>query len=57
MNVEVGLTYRLGKTSWKAAVAQDAMNALTESEIDALNGMLADAQAENDRLQALLDKQ
>lgn len=57
VNVEVGLTYRLGKPSWKAAVAQDAMNALTESEIDALNGMLADAQAENDRLQALLDKQ
>lgn len=57
VNVEVGLTYRLGKPSWKAAVAQDAMNALTEGEIDALNGMLADAQAENDRLQALLDKQ
>ncbi|MBQ3700994.1 MAG: OmpA family protein [Prevotella sp.] len=57
VNVEVGLTYRLGKSTWKATAAQDAYNALTESEIDALNGQLADMQAENDRLQDLLNKQ
>ncbi len=50
VNVEVGLTYRLGKSSWKGAVAQDAMNALAQSEIDALNAQLADLQSENDRL-------
>lgn len=57
VNVEVGLTYRLGKSTWKATAAQDAYNALTQSEIDALNGQLADMQAENNRLQEQLNKQ
>lgn len=54
VSVEVGLTYRLGKSTWKPAVAQDAQDALAQGELDALNGMLADAQAENDRLNELL---
>ena len=57
VSVEVGLTYRLGKSSWQRFVAMDAMNALTQSEIDALNAQLADAQAENDRLMEMLDSQ
>lgn len=57
VNVEVGLTYRLGKSTWKPTVAQDAMNALTMSEIDALNAQLADAEAENSRLSELLARQ
>ena len=55
-NVEIGFTYRLGKSTWQPVVAQDAMNALTMSEIDALNAQLADAQAENDRLMEMLEK-
>lgn len=57
IGVEVGLTYKLGKSTWQRSVAQDAMNALTQSEIDALNAQLADAQAENDRLMEMLNNQ
>lgn len=57
VSVEVGLTYRLGKSTWKPAVSQDAQDALTQGELDALNGMLADLQAENDRLNQLLANQ
>ena len=57
VSVEVGLTYRLGKSTWKPAVAQDAQDALAQGELDALNGMLADAQAENERLNELLANQ
>jgi len=57
VNVEVGLTYNIGKSTWKHTQAQDAMDALTQSEIDALNGQLADLQAENDRLSEMLEQQ
>jgi len=57
INVEVGLTYSLGKSTWKRTQALDAMDALTQSEIDALNGQVADLQAENDRLSGLLTQQ
>lgn len=50
LGVEVGLTYRLGKSSWMKTPDLDAMQALTQSEIDALNAQLADLMAENDRL-------
>lgn len=52
VSVEVGLTYRLGKATWQKTVDADAVNALAQSEIDALNAQLADLQAENDRLNA-----
>ena len=55
VNVEVGLTYRLGKSSWKAAADLDAAQALAQSEIDALNAQLADLLAENDRLNQELE--
>ncbi len=57
VNVEVGLTYRLGKSTWKHTQALDAMNALTQSEIDALNGQVADLEAENERLSETLSQQ
>ena len=57
VSVEIGLTYRLGKSTWRPTVSQDAMNALTEGELDALNGQLADMQAENDRLSEMLANQ
>jgi outer membrane protein OmpA-like peptidoglycan-associated protein len=50
INLEVGLTYRLGKATWKSTPDIDAMQALTQSEIDALNAQLADIMAENERL-------
>ncbi len=55
--MEVGLTYRLGKSGWKRTPDMDAINALTASELDALNAQLADAQAENDRLMEELNNQ
>ena len=50
INVELGLTYRLGKATWKSTLDIDAMQALSQSEIDALNAQLADLMAENERL-------
>ncbi len=50
INVELGLTYRLGKSTWKSTPDIDAMQALSQSEIDALNAQLADLMAENERL-------
>ena len=50
INVELGLTYRLGKSTWKSTPDIDAMQALAQSEIDALNAQLADLMAENERL-------
>lgn len=55
--IELGLTWHIGKNNWKHATDQEAVSALTEGELDALNAQLADAQAENDRLQQLLDAQ
>ena len=53
--VEIGLTYRLGNSSWRRASDAEAKDALTEGELDALNAQLADAQAENARLQEALE--
>ena len=50
INVELGLTYRLGKSTWKSTPDIDAMQALSQSEIDALKAQLADLMAENERL-------
>ena len=53
--VELGLTWHIGKNNWKHATDQEAVSALTEGELDALNAQLADALAENERLQQELD--
>lgn len=55
LNMEVGLTYRLGRSSWNKTPDMDALNALTQSELDALNAQLEDALAENDRLMQELE--
>ena len=55
--VELGFTWNIGKNNWKHATDQEAVSALTEGELDALNAQLADAQAENERLQQMLDAQ
>ncbi len=55
---EVGLTINLGKTlGWSKVPDVDAIKALSQAQIDALNAQLADANAENARLKALLANQ
>ncbi len=50
LNVEVGLTYNLGKAGWSKTPDVEAIKALSQGQIDALNAQLADANAENARL-------
>lgn len=54
---EVGLTFNLGKASWNKVPDVDAIKALSQSQIDALNAQLNDANAENARLKSLLANQ
>jgi outer membrane protein OmpA-like peptidoglycan-associated protein len=54
---EIGLTYNIGKTGWSKTPDVDAINAQHQMAIDALNGKLRDAQAENDRLRNMLANQ
>lgn len=51
---EIGLTYNLGKATWNKVPDVDAINALHQSQLDALNAQLADANAENSRLNDLI---
>ena len=51
---EVGLPFNLGKASWDKTPDVDAIKALSQSQIDALNAQLNDANAENARLKKLL---
>ncbi len=54
---EVGLSFSLGRSSWDKTPDVDAIEALHQSELDALNARLDDANAENDRLKNLLKNQ
>lgn len=54
---ELGLTFNIGKTGWSKTPDVDAINAQHQAAIDALNGKLRDAQAENDRLRNMLANQ
>lgn len=51
---ELGLTFNLGKTRWEQTPDVDAIKALAQSQIDALNSQLNDANSENARLQKML---
>ena len=57
LNLQVGFTYSIGKGTWKKTPDQEAINALSQSEIDALNAQLSDAYAENDDLRQQLEQQ
>lgn len=54
---ELGLTFNLGKATWNKVPDVDAIKALSQSQIDALNAQLNDANAENARLKNLLANQ
>ena len=54
---EVGLTFNLGKATWDKTPDVDAIKALSQGQIDALNAQLADAQSENNRLKDMLAEQ
>ncbi len=55
--LEVGFTFNLGKSTWEKTPDVDAIKALSQAQIDALNAQLADALAENARLKELLANQ
>lgn len=54
---ELGLTFNLGKATWNQVPDVDAIKALSQSQIDALNAQLNDANAENARLKEMLANQ
>lgn len=53
---EIGFTFNLGKASWNKSPDIDAINTLSQSQIDALNAQLEDANAENARLNSMLSE-
>lgn len=57
VGVSLGVGVNLGKVGWSKTPDVDAIMALNKSQMDALNASLADQQAENARLKALLAKQ
>lgn len=54
---EVGLTFNIGHSSWDRVPDVDAIKAMSQAELDALNAQLSDANAENERLKGLLEKE
>ena len=55
--LELGLTFNVGRVGWNKTPDVDAIKALSQAQIDALNAQLADANAENARLKNLLANQ
>ncbi len=52
--LEIGLTYNLGKGTWQKSPDIEAINALSQAQLDALNSQLAASQGENIRLKKML---
>lgn len=51
----VGITYHLGNPSFSPIPDTETVNVLMQSQMEALNAQLADEQAENARLRAIID--
>ena len=47
---EVGVTFNLGKAMWSKSLDADAINSMSQSQLDALNAQLADLTSENEQL-------
>ncbi len=54
LGISVGVGVNLGKVGWSNAPDVDAIMAMNQAQLDALNASLADAEAENARLKALI---
>lgn len=52
---EIGVTYRIGKHTWERMPDMNAVNDLSQSQLDALNAMLEDERADNERLRNELE--
>jgi outer membrane protein OmpA-like peptidoglycan-associated protein len=57
LSIEVGATFNLGKGTWNKTPDVEAIKALSQGQIDALNAQLTDAQTENARLKDMLANQ
>jgi OOP family OmpA-OmpF porin len=57
VSIEAGITYNLGRATWNHVPDVEALQALNQGQIDALNSQLADAQSENAELKDKLGKQ
>jgi len=53
-DAELGLIFNLGKCTWSKTPDVEALKALSQSQIDALNAQLRDAEAENARLNNMI---
>jgi outer membrane protein OmpA-like peptidoglycan-associated protein len=53
-DAELGLIFNLGKCTWSKTPDVEALKALSQAQIDALNAQLKDSQAETDRLNNLI---
>lgn len=52
----VGVTFHLGKHTWKKAPDMDALMAMNQEQLEAVNASLHDQQEENARLREMLSK-
>jgi len=52
----IGVTYRIGKHTWKKAPDVDALMAMNQEQLEAVNASLRDQQEENARLREMLSK-
>lgn len=52
---EIGVTCRIGKHTWERMPDMNAVNDLSQSQLDALNAMLEDERADNERLRNELE--
>lgn len=53
---EIGVTYRIGKCTWERVPDVNAIQELSQSQMDALNAMLEDERADNERLRKELEE-